>query len=626
MKAHLILVLVLTLSQLISFSQTLPALIPEPVSITQGKGNFTVNVHTKIRAIDSAKPVAEWLQSFLQKQTGYKTAIVNSAKENAIQLLINTVRDEMIGSEGYRLLVTAKGIQIQANDPAGLFCGVQTLLQLFPSDIENAKAISKKAWDIPIVSILDYPRFAWRGLMLDVSRHFFTIQEVKKMVDEMARYKFNILHLHLTDDQGWRMEIKAYPELTKKGAWRVPRTGLWWDRESPQPGEAATDGGFYTQQQLKELVSYCAARNIQVMPEIDVPGHSLAAIASYPFLSCTKDLYEVNAGNRFAATDDDALCAGNDSTYQFLEKVFAEVASVFPCKYIHIGGDECNKSFWSKCAVCQKKMKDEGLKNENELQSYFIKRVEKIVEANGKRIMGWDEILEGGLAPNATVMSWRGMQGGTEAAKQNHQVVMTPTDYCYLDLYQGDPAIEPPTYSLLRLKKTYEFEPVPTGVKEGLIIGGQGNLWTESVPHFRHAEYMLWPRSFALAEVLWSPKSTHNWNDFVGRTEKQIERLDKAGINHSMSFYDAIIEPKKDAQGKLLINLDTEIEGLQLYYTFDDTYPDAYSQRYVKGTDIPIEKDAETFRVVTYRNGKPLGRIITVTVDELKKRVKNNNP
>ena len=626
MKANILLTIVLTLSQFLSFSQTLPALIPEPVSVTQGKGNFTVNAYTKIGATDSARTVAEWLQSFLQKQTGYRTAIVNSAKENAIQLMINTVKDEKIGREGYRILVTAKGIQIHANNPAGLFCGVQTLLQLLPSDIENAKAVSKKTWDIPVVSILDYPRFAWRGLLLDVSRHFFSIQDVKKMVDEMARYKFNVLHLHLTDDQGWRMEIKAYPELTKKGAWRVPRTGLWWDRERPQPGEAATDGGFYTQQQLKELVAYCAARNIQVMPEIDVPGHSLAAIASYPFLSCTKDLFEVNAGNRFAPTDDDALCAGNDSAYQFLEKILAEVASVFPCKYIHIGGDECNKSFWSKCAVCQKKMKDEGLKNENELQSYFIKRVEKIVEANGKRIMGWDEILEGGLAPNATVMSWRGMQGGTEAAKQNHQVVMTPTDYCYLDLYQGDPSIEPPTYSLLRLKKAYEFEPVPTGVKEELIIGGQGNLWTESVPRFRHAEYMLWPRFFALAEILWSPKSTHNWNDFVKRTEKQIERLDKADINHSLSFYDAIIEPKIDAQGKLLIQLDTEIEGLQLYYTFDDTYPDAYSKLYVKDTDIPIEKDAETFRVVTYRNGKSLGRIITVTMDELEKRAKNNKP
>ncbi|MCX8492046.1 MAG: family 20 glycosylhydrolase [Cyclobacteriaceae bacterium] len=622
MKRQISISLFLFFCHTLVYTQSPLQLIPQPVSVVNGKGNFSFTASTKIIADDDALPVAEWLQSFLQKQTGYETTIVKNGVSNAIQLLLNKVKNEKIGHEGYQLFVTASGIKINANEPAGLFNGVQTLLQLFPPDIESAKAIAMNSWSVPAVEVTDYPRFAWRGLMLDVSRHFFTINEVKKMVDEMARYKFNILHLHLTDDQGWRMEIKSYPKLTTKGAWRAPRTGLWWERERPQPGEANTYGGFYTQQQLKELVAYCAAKNIQVMPEIDVPGHSLAAAASYAFLSCTKQQFNVNAGNRFANTDDNAFCAGNDSSYQFLEKVIAEVAAVFPYKYIHIGGDECNKSFWSKCPVCQQKKKTEGLSDENELQSYFIKRVEKIVEANGKILMGWDEILEGGLAPNASVMSWRGMKGGIEAAKQNHQVVMTPTDYCYLDLYQGDPAIEPPTYSMLRFKTVYEFEPVPNGVKEELIVGGQGNLWTESVPQFRHAEYMLWPRSLALAEVLWSPKSTRNWNDFLQRTEQHLHRLNKADINYASSFYDAVITTTRDALGKLKIQLNTELEGLQLYYTFDDTYPDAYAKLYQRGKDIAIEKDANTFRVVTYRNGKQLGRIISVQIEELEKRTK----
>ena len=622
MKHRLPILVTLFFCSTLVLSQDKLRLIPQPVSVINGKGNFSFTASTKIIANEMAEPVAEWLQSFLKKQTRYNTTIVKSGAGNTIQLLLNKVKNGKTGHEGYQLSVNTSGIKIKANEPAGLFNGVQTLLQLFPSDIELAKAINKNSWLVPAVDITDYPRFPWRGLMLDVSRHFFTIEEVKKMVDEMARYKFNILHLHLTDDQGWRMEIKSYPELTTKGAWRVPRTGLWWDREKPQPGEAATYGGYYTQQQLKELVVYCAEKNIQVMPEIDVPGHSLAAIAVFPYLSCTKKNYEVNPGSKFYTEDENALCAGNESVYGFLEKVLSEVSAVFPFEYIHIGGDECYKGFWKNCAVCQNRMKENNLKNENELQSYFIKRVEKIVGANGKKIMGWDEILEGGLAPNARVMSWRGIQGGIEAAKQNHQVVMTPTDFCYLDLFQGDPAIEPPTYSMLRFKTVYEFEPVPNGIKEELILGGQGNLWTESVPHFRHAEYMLWPRSLALAEVLWSPKASRNWKGFVQRTEEQLQRLNKASINYASSFYDAIIKTTRDAQGKLQIQLDAELEGLQLYYTFDDTYPDAYAKLYQRGKDIAVEKDANTFRVVTYRNGKQLGRIITVQIEELEKRIK----
>ena len=605
------------------FSQNKLHLLPQPVSITEGKGNFLINGSTTILIEEAAGSAGQWLQTFLKYRTGYKIITIKKRNSpNSIELQINKKQDSQIGKEGYRLSISTNGVKITANAAAGMWNGVQTFLQLFPADIEAIKAVKKKGWELPFVTITDYPRFAWRGLMLDVSRHFFTMEEVKKMVDEMARYKFNILHLHLTDDQGWRMEIKSYPALTKKGAWRVPRTGLWWDRERPKPGEAVTYGGFYTQEQLKELVKYCAAKNIQVMPEIDVPGHSLAAAAAYPFLSCTKAAIDVNAGNLFNKTDDNAFCAGNDSSYRFLEKVFAEVASIFPFEYIHVGGDECNKSFWSKCPVCQNKKKDAGFKDENELQSYFIRRVEKILEINGKKLMGWDEILEGGLAPNASVMSWRGIEGGIEAAKQNHPVVMTPTSHCYLDLFQGDPVIEPPTYSMLRFKTVYGFEPVPAGVNEKLILGGQGNLWTESVPQFRQAEYMLWPRSLALAEVLWSPKSTRNWSEFVTRSEFQLQRLTAAGINYANSFYDAIITTKRDSSGKLLIQLNTELDNLQLYYTFDNTYPDEYATAYKKDDAIAIAADADMFRVVTYRNGKQAGRIITISIDALEKRTK----
>jgi hexosaminidase len=419
--------------------------LPEPVSALWGTGDFVINSRTVITIANNEEQqgLAAFLNIYLKQSTGYSLKQVSVAPAgNSIRLLINKEYDKSIGEEGYHLNVMANTISLTANKSNGLFYGIQTLIQLLP--IQNSFAEQNShTLKIPVVSINDYPRFAWRGLLLDVSRHFFTIQEVKKMIDEMVRYKFNLLHLHLTDDQGWRIEIKSLPGLTQTGAWRVPRTGLWWNRQPPQPGEPATYGGFYTQEQIKEIVNYAATKKVQVMPEIDVPGHSLSAIAAYPYLSCTKIKYQVNPGSRFYGIDDDALCAGNDSTYVFLEKVLSEVSALFPFEYIHIGGDECYKGFWKTCLVCQQCMKDNKLKNENELQSHFIKKVEKILHKYGKKLMGWDEILEGGIAPEATVMSWRGMQGGIEAASQKHHVVMSPNNFCYLDLYQGDPAVEP---------------------------------------------------------------------------------------------------------------------------------------------------------------------------------------
>jgi hexosaminidase len=589
-------------------------IIPEPQEQTAGKGFFKLSTNA---AISYNNMELQFLAGYLKDmvKTGTKIDLKSQSGSTLQQGKINLLLDPKAngGKEGYELKVSEGAISVKASTPRGVFYGVQTLLQLIPADGST---------NIPAVSIKDAPRFPWRGLMLDVSRHFFTIDQVKRMIDQMVRYKFNLLHLHLTDDQGWRMEIKQLPELTSVGAWRVPRTGLWWERDCPKEGEAATYGGFYTQQELKALIAYASERFVDVLPEIDVPGHSLAAIAAYPYLSSTGLNYKVNPGCKFYTIEDNALCVGKESTFEFLDKVFTEVANVFPFEYIHIGGDECFKGFWKKCADCQKRMKDNGLKNTEELQSYFIKRLEKMLDQKGKKLMGWDEILEGGLAPKASVMSWRGMAGGITAAKENHHVVMSPTDYAYLDLYQGDPAIEPPTYSMLRFKTVYEFEPVPDGVDPAMILGGQGNLWTESVPTFRQAEYMLWPRSFALSEVLWSSTSSRNWNRFVEKTEAHFARLDQADINYAKSVFDAAVIPSKNAQGQLQIKVETEVEALDVYYTFDNTYPDHHSAKYKKGDILQIPKDADHFRVITYRNGKPLGRMLTLPLDELIKRVK----
>jgi hexosaminidase len=590
-------------------------IIPQPKKVEMGKGYFMINEKTPIVYNDQQlKFLAEYTAAVIKSLNNIQLPAKSHGGTRPSAKAINLIIDPKIhtAKEGYVLSISSKEISIKAITSQGLFYGVQSLLQLIPVDGDRK---------VPALDIKDEPRFSWRGLMLDVSRHFFTIDEVKRLIDQMVVYKFNILHLHLTDDQGWRLEIKKLPELTKVGAWRVPRTGLWWERDRPQEGEKASYGGFYTQDEIKDLIGYASKRHVNIMPEIDVPGHSLAAIAAYPYLSSSKLTYKVNPGCKFFGIDDNALCAGKESTYEFLDIVFSEVAELFPFEYIHIGSDECYKGFWEKCDECKKIMTDNQLKDVNELQSYFIKRLEKMLQQKGKKLMGWDEILEGGLAPNATVMSWRGMDGGIAAAKANHHVVMTPQNYTYLDLYQGDPAIEPPTYSMLRLNTVYAFEPVPSGIDSTFILGGQGNLWTESVPTFRHAEYMFWPRSFALAEVLWSPRTNKNWNSFIARTEKHLYRLSKADINFATSFYDAIITPSKDEKGNLLIQLGTEIDGLKIYYSFDNTYPDHHSALYQQREKLTIPKDADTFRVVTYRDGNPIGRMITVSLADLAKRI-----
>ena len=605
-------------SLLVGLAQESISIIPQPVKLVKNQGHFLLPANISISADENQglKTTLANLTDRLTIPTGYHVSMTNSGSA-VIRINLNKTADPELGSEGYRLSVTPKKVTITANQPAGIFYGVQSFLQLLPAGIETNSRVTDVTWTAPCVSITDYPRFGWRGLMLDVSRHFFTKEEVKKYMDQMARYKYNTLHLHLSDDQGWRIEIKSLPQLTSVGAWRVKRSGLWGEFLPALAYEPATDGGFYTQEDIREMISYAKERNITILPEIDVPAHSLALIASFSNLSCTQLPYSVNAGFRSPVRDDNALCIGNDSVFLMLDKIFTELAALFPCEYIHVGGDEAYKGFWSDCPKCQKRMADEHLKNTDELQSYFIRRTETILKTKGKKLIGWDEILEGGLAPEATVMSWRGMKGGIEAAKMNHHVVMTPWDYCYLDLYQGEASVEPPTYGICRLTDSYTYEPVPDSVDEKFILGGQGNLWTERVSNFRQVEYMTWPRGLALSEVYWSPKASRNWEYFIEKMEAQFPRLDAGGIKYARSAYNVIYTPVRNKDGRTYsVKISSEIKGLDIFYTFDGTNPDPYYPKYT-GEPISFPVGATQITANTFRNGKPAGKQVTIKKDEL---------
>jgi hexosaminidase len=608
-----------------------PSLIPAPVSVRVRPGSFRLHQGVSIvvpTGAPQARRVGGYLANAVATSAGLRLKIVEavspSVRPGAIVLTLTAPGQAPANAESYELDVTQRGVLVQAPAAAGLFYGVRTLLALFPPQIEGAVGHAA-SWNAPCVKIADYPRFAWRGLLLDVSRHFFTKEFVKRYIDQMVKYKLNVLQLHLTDDQGWRIEIKSLPQLTKVGAWRVPRLGMWWDREPPRDGEAATEGGFYTQDDVRDLVRYAQERFVTIVPEIEVPGHAMAALASYPGISCTGGPFRVNPGSKFYGQEENSLCPGNERTFDFMGKVFSEVAALFPSQYVHIGGDECFKGFWKNCPKCQRRKAEENLKDENELQSYLIRRVERILAAKGKRLIGWDEILEGGLAPNAAVMSWRGMAGGIAAAKMNHQVVMTPSNFAYLDLYQGDPSLEPATYSRLLLSTCYRFEPVPEGIDPKYILGGQGNLWTESVPHPRHAEYMTWPRALALSEVLWSRKEKRNWGDFARRMENNLLRLDAAQVNYSRAVYDVGLTPTRNNGGKLSLQLSTELSGCAIYYTFDGTNPDRYRSKY-GGEPVEVPDGAYIFKAVAYRGAQPSGRVLSLTVKELMARLPKSKP
>lgn len=615
-----------------SISSNEIAIIPEPVRLVKQTGHFILPhiITIQVGKSPELKQTVAFLKERLSIPTGYDVNVVNPPVANpTIKLIINDEEDTTLGNEGYHLTVGVKQVVIRANKPAGLFYGVQTLVQLLPKEIESKEEVKNIKWTAPCVDVTDYPRLGWRGLMFDVARHFFTKAEVKQYIDAMVRYKYNILHLHLADDEGWRIEIKGLPKLTEVGAWNVKRIGTFGDFIPPKADEPRNYGGFYTQEDIKELVAYAKDRFVDIMPEIDVPGHSLAAIASYPELSCTPDAvnYKVRSGEKIMDWSrgapplglvDNTLCPANEKVYVFLDTVFSQIAKLFPFQYIHVGGDEVARNFWEKNDQVKELMKREGLKTIPDVQAYFEKRVEQIIVSKGKKFMAWDEVLEGGVSQNAAVMSWRNMQHGLDAAKAGHEVVMTPTQYAYIDYMQADAITEPRVYASLRLSKSYEFDPVPEGANAKFIKGGQANLWTEQIYNIRQAEYMTWPRGFAIAESVWSPKEKKNWANFFARTEQHFKRLDIAETKYAPSVYDPIFNVKRSADRNLSISLSTEVEGLDMYYSFDNSFPDHFYPKYERPLVPPI--DAKVLKVITYRGKTPIGRMMNMPIEELEKR------
>ena len=477
---------------------------------------------------------ARYLAARLTKSSGHelpvKTAAESGQVKDAILLTTSGAKPEL-GPEGYELTVTPQGVVIRATDSAGAFYGVQTLLQLLPPEIFAASP-NPRAISVPYVHIEDQPRYKWRGFMLDVSRHFFTKAEVEQILDVMALHKMNSFHWHLVDDQGWRVEIKKYPRLTDVGAWRK-EIGFKLDpKASTAYGPDGRYGGFYTQDDIREVVKYAEARHINIVPEIEMPGHSTAALMAYPEFSCNGGPFTTDLpGGVFNGV----YCAGNERTFAFVEDVLAEICDMFPGKYIHVGGDEVPVDNWKACPKCQARMREDSLHKESELESYFIRRVEKCVNSHGRNLIGWSEIREGGLAQNAAIMDWVG--GATEAAMAGHDVVMSPLADCYFDHYQSENhSTEPHAIGgFLPLNQVYAFEPIPANLDpkyQSHILGAQANEWTEYMPSIRHVEYMAFPRLCALSEVLWSPKSSRDWNSFMSRLPADCRRLEALGMNY----------------------------------------------------------------------------------------------
>jgi hexosaminidase len=516
------------------------SIIPKPVSMESNDGHFQLHKNTPVFISEDSDEM-QFLGSYVANMLYTATWVQQQAKvattpaDTSIFLVLNT-KGDFPSPEAYRLVVSPKDIKITASGTAGLFYGIQTLRQLLPAAIEYSDPSlvpNHQTWTIPAVEINDEPRFAYRGLHLDVARHFFPIRFIKKYIDLLAMHKMNRFHWHLTDDQGWRIQIKKYPKLTQVGAWR----------DSTLIGHYGTDaydnvryGGFYTQQQIKEVVQYAQERHITVIPEIEMPGHASAALAAYPELGCFDKLYHVQST---WGVFNDIFCP-KEETFDFLENVLLEVMELFPSRYIHIGGDEAPKTQWEESEIAQKVIKREGLKDEHELQSYFVTRIEKFLNAHGRQIIGWDEILEGGLAPKATVMSWRGEAGGIEAAKMHHEVIMTPGGTNYFDHYQANPKTEPVAIGgFTTVEDVYQYEPIPkelTPNEAHYVLGAQGNLWTEYIHSGEKAEYMAYPRAVALAEVLWTPKESKNWLEFRARLQFHFERLDILGVHYAKHY------------------------------------------------------------------------------------------
>ena len=495
------------------------SVIPVPLKMEQGTGSFLLSEKTKLYTNLQGGEAELWENYLKALPVQLKEARMKDRKQ-MLFLLITPKTPQLPSPESYTLSVTPQRIEIRATSGAGLFYGMQTLLQLM-------QPAGTGSYSVASVEIEDTPRFAYRGLMLDVSRHFSTKEFIKKQIDALAYYKINRLHLHLTDAAGWRLEIKKYPLLTDFAAWRTdPTWKKWWNggRKYLRYDEPGASGGYYTQDDIREILAYARQHYITVIPEIEMPSHSEEVLAAYPQLSCSGEPYK-----------NSDFCVGNEETFTFLENVLTEVMELFPSEYIHVGGDEAGKSAWKTCPKCQKRMKDEHLANVDELQSYLIHRIEKFLNNHGRRLLGWDEILQGGIAPNATVMSWRGEEGGIAAVTSGHHAIMTPGAYCYLDSYQDAPYSQPEAIGgYLPLKKVYAYDPIPaslTAEQAKLVYGVQGNLWVEYIPTPEHVEYMIYPRILALAEVAWSAPERNSWFDFHTRALSAVADLQKKGYH-----------------------------------------------------------------------------------------------
>lgn len=578
------------------------SIIPQPQAISVDEGVFEVNKDTKIfidPCTDEMKRIAGFINEKFEKAAGFELEIVDRMpEENFIAF-----KNAGMPTESYVIDAKPYGVSIDYGDGAGAFYAVQTLLQLLPVEIFAQNRQAGTDWIIPCCSIEDAPRFKYRGMHLDVCLHYFDFEFLKRYIDIMAAHKVNRFHWHLTEDQGWRLEIKKYPLLTEKGQWRKETvvgslySGVY---------DGIPHGGYYTQDQVKELVRYAAERYVTIIPEIELPGHALAAIACYPELSCgLEDHYET--ATKWGIFKQ-VYCT-KESTFKFLEDVFDEVFELFPSELIHIGGDECPKASWKACPHCQSMIKKLGLKDEFELQSYFVTRMEKYINSKGRQIIGWDEILQGGLAPNAKVMSWLGEEGGIKAAQQHHEVVMSPHQKYYLDYWQADPYSEPLAMSgPTTLKTMYEYEPVPevlTSQEAKYIIGVEGCVWTEYMPTPERVEYMAWPRMCAIAETGWT-QASKDWAGFTRRLERHFDRLDGMEVGYCKAFFNPMIVFHKDTKYNMVVTMTVDAPDAEIRYTLDGSAPTMDSPKY----EIPFSINAsQIVSAQAFRDGKPIGEV-----------------
>lgn len=612
-----VLILVVSLcscnSKIKTFTESDIKIIPKPADLKLGGGNFEFTQNTKfVIGNEAQENISKSLINKFNKASGWDLELVNEAPQNNF---IQFITDPNFENEAYNLEVSKENIKITAKGNAGFIYGLESIRQLLPVAIESSEIASNEEWIIPTISINDKPRFQWRGLMLDLSRHFFEKKYIKEVIDGLAMHKMNVLHLHLVDDQGWRIEIKKYPKLTDIGAWRVDQEDKHWNsRDAVKSDDKGTYGGFLTQEDLKELVKYAQSKNVEIIPEIEMPAHVSSAIAAYPELSCFEKPIGVPSGGVWPITD--IYCAGKENTFEFLENVLLEVIDIFPSKYIHIGGDEATKTNWNKCPHCKKRMKSEGLHDVEQLQSYFIKRMEKFINSHDRKLVGWDEILEGGLAPDATVMSWRGVKGGIEAAEQGHDVVMTPGTHCYFDHYQGPQNEEPLAWGgYTPLSKVYQFDPIVEDLTETEtkhILGGQANLWAEQIQTEAHSEYMIFPRLAALSEALWSPKESRNWEDFSSRIFSMFKRYDYLDINYAKSAYLVTADATVNLENKTAsITLQNEFPNPEIRYVLD---ADEMNENAIKYT-APIELNKTTIiKASLFKDNKPVGKTLIDTI------------